>query len=124
MDATIKSSFSLTRYFYIGFSAAFIVLTAINFGSYFFSYVAGDVNSRLPSAHEVGFPRPFWIIGRPYAQDRKSVTHDVLYPGFYWGRFLTDLAIVTVFSILAGEQYQKRRLRKMKQLEAQTTSTP
>ena len=118
MDATAKLSFSLTRYFYIGFSTTFMFLTAINFGSYYFSAVPEDVKSRLPSAHEVGFPRPFWIIGRPYAQGPKSPKQYVLYPGFYWGRFLADVTIVSVFSILAGEQFQKRRLRTMKQLEA------
>ena len=122
MDATNKFGFSLTRYFYIGFFGAFIVLAAINFGSYFFSHVPEDPKARLPGAHEVGFPRPFWIVGRPYAQGSKSPNQDVLYPGFYWGRFLTDFAVVFVFSILAGDWYQKRRHQRMNQSEAHSDS--
>ncbi len=111
-------SFTINRQFFTGFLAAFVLMIGINVSSYFFTHNLADPKARTPDAYEVGFPKIFWVVGLPFPQGPKSEPLVLLYPGFYWGALLTDIAVLFGASFIVGDLVQKRKARKESQQQS------
>jgi hypothetical protein len=108
---TGPAGFSLSRAFFHGFFAGWVLMIVLNYLSYVAFSSPDSTKYGFPAIHKIGFPKIFWVEDRTglatrlYDASRRDQPFE---SEFSWGALALDLVFGFALSATLGHWYAKR----------------